>query len=192
MNGGSSGGWVGLAQARDGSLLLSDDTNGIIYRIAYTGVGGAGEGPSTPTNVEGADVRMTGAPLPQPPAPTPPQLADAIIPAAGAALDVTSPAFNDGAPVPKMYGAEGQNISPPLGWGAGPAGTRSYALIMEDPDVSREPPFVHWILYNVPAEVTRLDEAVPGSPWLPKPEGRAAGDQRPRLDWLLRPTAARW
>ena len=166
---------MGLAQAPDGSLLLGDDTNGIIYRIAYTGAGGTGEGPSTPTNVNGADVRMTGAPLPQPPAPTPPQLALAIIPAAGAALDVSSPAFNAGAPIPEMYGAEGQNISPPLRWEAGPAGTQSYAVIMEDPDVGEEPPFVHWILYNVPADAMMLGEAVPGTPWLPKPKGALQG-----------------
>ena len=166
----------GLAQAQDGSLLLSDDTNGVLYRIAYTGEAGseAGRGPSTPTNVEGANVRMLGAATVQPPTPTAAELAADLV-EAEAALEVTSPAFESEAPIPDVYAAEGQNISPPIEWAEGPEGTRSYALIMEDPDVAEDPPFVHWIMYNIPAAVTSLAEAVPGAPRLQKPEGALQG-----------------
>lgn len=165
---------AGLAQAADGSLLLSDDTNGIVYRIAYTGNGLAGGGGLSPTNEGAADVRMTGAASPQTPRATPPQLALEILDAP-AQLQVSSPAFADGSPIPDVYVAEGQNISPPLDWSDGPAGTRSYVVVMEDPDVGQDPPFVHWLLYDVPVGVTRLDEAVPGGPWVPKPEGALQG-----------------
>ena len=164
----------GLAQAQDGALLLSDDTNGIIYRIAYTGEGGSGAGPSTPTNAEGANVRMLGAADVQPPTPTSAELALTLV-EADTALEVTSPAFESGASIPDVYAAEGQNVSPPLEWAEGPEGTASYALIMEDPDVQQDPPFVHWIAYNIPPDVTALEEAVPGSPRLLKPEGMLQG-----------------
>lgn len=69
---------AGLAQARDGSLLVSDDDNGVIYRIAHTG-GGAGSAPDGPTNAEGARIGRTQAPVPSPPADTPAQLAIEIL-----------------------------------------------------------------------------------------------------------------
>ena len=176
---GQLGRLCGLAQARDGSLLLSDDTNGIIYRIAYTGEAGArgssGGGPSTLTNEEGANVRILDAPSTEPPTPTSAELAAALVEASGASIGVTSPAFESGAALPDVYAAEGQNISPPLEWAEGPDGTMSYALIMEDPDVAQEPPFVHWMMYNIPPDVTMLGEAVPGTPRLLKPEGALQG-----------------
>lgn len=166
---------AGLAQAGDGSLLLADDKNGVIYRIAYTGADTAGATPEVPTNGEGVNVGMTGAAAPQPPTPTPPQLALAIVEAPGRAIEVASPAFDHRSRLPGPYAAEGQNISPPLEWEEGPSGTQSYALLMEDPDVDEEPPFVHWMIYNVPADVTMLEEGVPGTPRLQKPEGALQG-----------------
>ena len=166
---------AGLAQARDGSLLVSDDDNGVIYRIAYTGRGGAAGAPLAPTNAQGATIRMTNAAVPPPPAATPPRIASALVRAAGQPLSVTTPSFGNGARIPDTHAAEGENASPALRWAAGPAGTRSYALIMEDPDVTEEPPFVHWMAYNIPAGVTSLDEGLPGSPRLLKPEGALQG-----------------
>ena len=164
----------GLVQTPDGALLLSDDTNGIVYRIAYTGASTGRPAPSAPTNVGGANPRMTDEPAPAPPADTPDRLALEIV-EAPARLDVFSGAFADGDDIPDAYAAEGQNISPPLDWSDGPEGTQSYVVMMEDPDVSQDPPFVHWLLYNVPAGVTRLGEAVPGGPAPPKPEGARQG-----------------
>jgi Raf kinase inhibitor-like YbhB/YbcL family protein len=74
-----------------------------------------------------------------------------------------------------VYAAEQQNISPPLEWAEGPQGTRSYVVMMEDPDVKQEPPFVHWTLYNLPPEITDLREGVAGQPRLLLPEGALQG-----------------
>ena len=154
---------------------MTDDVNGVIYRVAYTGARRAAGPPAAPTNVAGASVRMTGRPVPPPAPATPPQLAAALVGAGSRPLTVSSSAFAGGAPIPRAYSAEGQDVSPPLAWSAGPAGTGSYAVVMADPDVTDEPPFVHWMLYNVPAGVTRLDEGVPGAPKLERPEGALQG-----------------
>jgi len=73
---------------------------------------------------------------------------------------LNSPAFVDGQPIPKRYSCEGENISPPLSWDSVPEGTHSLALIVEDPDAPSGT-FLHWLLYNVPAEVHQLPEHVP-------------------------------
>lgn len=159
---------VGLAQAADGALLLTDDTNGMIYRIAYTGEG-AGRAPTAPTNLDGVEIGPTGNAVPPPPAPGPEQLATEIVGTGEAALTVTSPSFDAGERIPEDHAAEGDNASPALRWSAGPAGTQSYVVLMEDPDVSTEPPFLHWALYNVPADVMMLEEGIPGHPKLSVP-----------------------
>jgi Raf kinase inhibitor-like YbhB/YbcL family protein len=48
-------------------------------------------------------------------------------------------------------------------------------VIMEDPDVAQNPPFVHWLLYNIPADVTELEKGVPPLPQLAKPAGALQG-----------------
>ncbi len=77
-----------------------------------------------------------------------------------ARLEVTSPAFGDGGVIPKKYTAEGENVSPPLRWSGAPATTRSFALVLLDPNNpigTRE----HWMLYNLPSDRTELPEGVP-------------------------------
>jgi Raf kinase inhibitor-like YbhB/YbcL family protein len=87
----------------------------------------------------------------------PPVLAKEIAPPRqGARLRVTSPAFSSGHTLDENYTQDGENMSPPLEWGKGPAGTRSYVVIAEDASVNRPEPIVHWILYNIPSGVTRL------------------------------------
>ena len=169
---GQMGRLAGLAQGPDGALYLSDDTNGVIYRIAHEGDGDAGDGPAV-TNEAGADVRMTGAQDATPPERIAGLAVDAVEPQG--TIGVASAAFEDGAPIPETHAAEGGNVSPPVGWDAGPEGTRSYALIMDDPDVSEDPPFTHWVLYDIPSGVTSLEEGVPGAPRLEVPEGAMQG-----------------
>lgn len=164
---------AGLAEAPDGALLLSDDANGIIYRIAHTGADGTGSAPA-PTNAEGARIGMIEARAPAPPEDTPSELAAALL-QSEASLEVTSPAFAHGDWIPHPFAADSQNISPPLNWTPGPGETQSYALIMEDPDVEQDPPFVHWILYNIPPDVTALQEGIPNSPILPRPNDALQG-----------------
>jgi Raf kinase inhibitor-like YbhB/YbcL family protein len=63
-------------------------------------------------------------------------------------LLVTSSAFENLAPIPREYTCDGADTSPPLSWTSGPAGTRSYALIVEDPDAPGGM-FTHWVIWNI-------------------------------------------
>jgi len=75
-------------------------------------------------------------------------------------ITLTSPAFRSGGPIPQDYTADGRNVSPPLSWGDLPPGTKSLALIVEDPDAPRGT-FAHWVAYDLPAESRELGEGVP-------------------------------
>ena len=75
-------------------------------------------------------------------------------------LRVTSPAFQDGQPIPDKYATD-ENISPPLAWENLPAGTKSVAVMVEDPDAPGVHPFVHWIIYNIVPTETGLAENIP-------------------------------
>ncbi len=70
---------------------------------------------------------------------------------------VTSSAFNQGETIPVQYTCNGENISPPLAWTGLPAGTQSVALIADDPDAPSGT-WVHWVLYNLPADSQGLPE----------------------------------
>ena len=78
-------------------------------------------------------------------------------------LKVSSPAFAAGAPIPDDFSAYGKNGSPPLRWGKGPYGTRSFALVLEDPDAPMASPFVHWIMWNIPAGAVAAGQTPPGA-----------------------------
>lgn len=77
--------------------------------------------------------------------------------ASAAALTVTSPDFSQGEPIPKKYTCQGENISPALAWSTPPAGAKSLALLVEDPDAPGGI-WVHWIAYNIPPTASSLDE----------------------------------
>lgn len=79
---------------------------------------------------------------------------------AAVTFTLESPAFAEGASIPRQYTCDGADQSPPLRWSGLPAGTRSLALIVEDPDAPRGT-FIHWVLYNLPAELPELPAAVP-------------------------------
>ena len=78
---------------------------------------------------------------------------------------LTSPAFATGGEIPTQYTCEGDDISPPLAWSTPPAGTKSLALIVDDPDApdpkAPKITWVHWVLYNLPPSVDGLPEGVP-------------------------------
>jgi len=76
------------------------------------------------------------------------------------ALSVSSSVFEEGGEIPAKYTCEGENISPPLSWGEAPAGTGSFALIMDDPDAPIGV-FTHWVLFNLPPDSRELPEGVP-------------------------------
>jgi Raf kinase inhibitor-like YbhB/YbcL family protein len=72
-------------------------------------------------------------------------------------LNVTSSVFTQGGAIPANYTCAGKNVSPPLTWSNAPKGTKSFAIIMDDPDAPMGV-WVHWVLYNLPASVTQLKE----------------------------------
>jgi Raf kinase inhibitor-like YbhB/YbcL family protein len=72
-------------------------------------------------------------------------------------LRVASPVFHDGERIPERYSRNGANISPPLEWRDAPRNTRSFALVVEDPDAP-EGTFRHWAVYNVPPAYQGLGE----------------------------------
>ena len=75
-------------------------------------------------------------------------------------IEVTSTAFRPGEAIPKQYTGDGANQSPPLRRSQPPAGTKSLALICDDPDVPCAT-WVHWVLYDLPADTRELEEGVP-------------------------------
>jgi len=83
-------------------------------------------------------------------------------------LSLTSPAFTDGGAIPRKYGCEGENISPPLTWGPAPSGTAAWVLIAEDIDARL---WVHWLIVNLPADTLSLAEGASGQ----MPEGAVEG-----------------
>jgi Raf kinase inhibitor-like YbhB/YbcL family protein len=72
-------------------------------------------------------------------------------------IEVTSPWFADGAPLPARCSADGEGVPPPLAWSEPPPRTRELALVCEDPDAPRSEPFVHWLVYSIPASARSLD-----------------------------------
>lgn len=84
-------------------------------------------------------------------------------------MKLTSPAFKHNEPIPSRYTGEGANISPPLEWSNVPPGCKEFALVCEDPDApiraGSDHPFVHWVIYGIPASTTLF------------PEGKAQGEQ---------------
>ncbi|MGH8583361.1 MAG: YbhB/YbcL family Raf kinase inhibitor-like protein, partial [Gammaproteobacteria bacterium] len=79
-------------------------------------------------------------------------------------LTLTSSAFAHNGEIPIQYTCEGKDLSPPLAWSGVPAGAKSLALIVDDPDApdpaAPKLTWVHWVLYNIPASTPGLPEAV--------------------------------
>jgi len=77
---------------------------------------------------------------------------------------ITSSAFAHNGKIPKHVTCEGQDVSPPLLWSGIPAGAKSLVLIVDDPDApdpaAPRMTWVHWLLYNLPADCAGLPEAV--------------------------------
>lgn len=172
---GQSGRLAGLAIAKDGSLLFTDDANGTIYRVRYTGkarsataAAGAPSGPMQEQARRGADVPLAMA------------RPETALKGAAPALTVSSDAFADGQPIPLKHSAYDQGASFPVRWSAGPEGTRSYVVIMEDPDVGTPPkPVIHWIAWNIPADVLTLREGLQAQDRLTDPKALRQGPNTP-------------
>src|SRR2546426_12804299 len=79
-----------------------------------------------------------------------------------AEFKVTSTAFNEGQPIPKQYTCDGVNISPPLEWSGVPKTAKTIAIVCDDPDAPGGT-WVHWMLYNLPADNIGLVENLPAT-----------------------------
>jgi len=79
-------------------------------------------------------------------------------------MRLVSSAFQAGEAIPTRFTCEGENISPELSWTEAPKETKSFALIVHDPDAPRANGFVHWLLYQIPGNVTHIPEIVSQQP----------------------------
>jgi Raf kinase inhibitor-like YbhB/YbcL family protein len=92
---------------------------------------------------------------------------------------IKSPAFAPNGAIPSKYTCEGADTSPPLEWSDAPDGTKSFALIVDDPDApdpaKPQRVYVHWVVYDIPASATKLPENAAKS-GLPSGAGQGAND----------------
>ncbi|MET0618635.1 MAG: YbhB/YbcL family Raf kinase inhibitor-like protein [Thermoanaerobaculia bacterium] len=91
-------------------------------------------------------------------------------------MRLESASFREGEPIPKEHSRDGADSHPALAWSGAPRGTRSFALICDDPDAPRGR-WVHWILYDVPASAAALPAGIS------KAERHAAGGTHGRNDF---------
>jgi len=96
---------------------------------------------------------------------------------APARIVVQSPAMTTGQPLARDYSPDGRNVSPPLTWGPLPAGTRQLVVICQDHGAGNPPPWVHWIIYNIPASARGLPEGMPIDRADPMPAGLEGATQ---------------
>jgi Raf kinase inhibitor-like YbhB/YbcL family protein len=96
------------------------------------------------------------------------------------ALNITSESFNNGEDIPLRHTCDGQDVSPQLSWSGAPPGTRTFALIVDDPDApdpkAPKMTWVHWVVYNIPASISKLGEGAAKS-------GMPSGALSGKNDW---------
>jgi len=107
-------------------------------------------------------------------------LAATAVAAHAAGFNLSSPTVKPGsmltdAQVFKGFGCEGKNISPALKWSGAPAGTKSYAVTVYDPDAPTGSGWWHWVVYNLPASATELPEGAGGADGKGLPAGAVQG-----------------
>ena len=97
-------------------------------------------------------------------------------------MKLTSSAFTHYGPIPARYTCEGEDLAPPLAWSDAPASTKSFALVVDDPDApdpaAPKVTWVHWVVYDIPASTRTLPEG--GA--LPKGAQTGLNDWK-RRDW---------
>jgi Raf kinase inhibitor-like YbhB/YbcL family protein len=95
-------------------------------------------------------------------------------------FELTSPRFKNGETIPVAYTGEGDDLPPPLHWQGEPPGTRSYVLVMQDPDApdpaNPKATWVHWVLYNLPPNIHDIPDSM-------LPESLPAGARQALNDW---------
>ncbi len=127
---------AGTAMMKDGSMLVTDDTNNIIYRVAYNQR-------TMPPIMSRDNISMM---LPE-------------TSGGSATISVQSSAFQNNRMIPDKFSDYFEGVSPEISWSGVPTNAKSLVLIMEDPDASLKP-VTHWIMANIPATLTSLPENV--------------------------------
>jgi Raf kinase inhibitor-like YbhB/YbcL family protein len=158
---------MGLAIANDGSLLMADDANGGIYRVAYAGqVARSSMSPAAvpPKAMLEPTSKAFGVPLAKDRADT----------QGGGTLSVTSADFVPNGAMPIFLSEYAEAASPQLSWTTVP-NAHSYAVIVEDPDAKPLAPIVHWVIWNIPASLTELPQGLQKQARLSAPEGVLQG-----------------
>jgi Raf kinase inhibitor-like YbhB/YbcL family protein len=84
-------------------------------------------------------------------------------------IAVASPTLKADEMMPRDYTPDGRNVSPPLTWTNVPSAATQLAVVCEDPDAGNPPPFVHWVIYNIPPTAKGVPEGVPIEPDAPMP-----------------------
>ncbi len=82
-------------------------------------------------------------------------------------LTLSSAAFPANGNIPEKFTCEGSNISPQISWKNSPSGTKTYAVVVHDPDAPHAGGYTHWVVYNIPANVNQIAENAPRQPQLP-------------------------
>lgn len=90
---------------------------------------------------------------------------------------LTSPEFNDRGPMPRKYTCDGEDVSPPLQWSDAPKGTKSFALVCDDPDAPVMT-WIHWVAYDIPGTRAGLSED------MPRKDRLTDGTKQGRNSWL--------
>ncbi len=153
---------VGVAFASNGMMFVSDDSNGIIYRISNAEEGEPGDVTASTSSASPAPNAVEEEP--------PSKIALELIEAKSDQTITVRTAFEAGQEIPLQFVADGDNASPRLELSGIPEGTKSMVIIMDDPDAAKPKPFTHWIVYDIPAGTTSLREGLPTEPILQDPK----------------------
>ena len=127
------------ARPRRVLLRLARPTLAASLAVALALAGGCGDG----SDDGGEDVSERSAPM---------------------TIQLASSAFDPGTIIPARFTGDGEDLSPQLEWSGLPPGTAELALIVDDPDAPRAEPWVHWLLYGIPATAAGLAEGISGDP----------------------------
>jgi Raf kinase inhibitor-like YbhB/YbcL family protein len=76
-------------------------------------------------------------------------------------MQLTSASFQPGEAIPARFTCEGEDISPEFSWKDAPKETKSFVLVLHDPDAPKANGFTHWIIYNIPPGTSRIEENIP-------------------------------
>ena len=90
-------------------------------------------------------------------------------------ITIQTTAFAGNETIPRKYTGDDADLSPPLTWAGLPEGTKELALIVDDPDAPRPEPWVHWVIYKIPADAGGLPEAISTSERPSEPPGALQG-----------------